>query len=74
MLAIDLPTEIEDRLEALVRQTGQSKASFAREAILEHLGDLEDLYIAERRLIANRSGKSHSIPLEEVMKLYGLED
>jgi RHH-type rel operon transcriptional repressor/antitoxin RelB len=73
MLAIRLPADIEDRLEALARRTGHTKTFFAREAILEHLGDLEALYIAERRLIANRAGQSDSVPLEEVMKRYGME-
>jgi RHH-type rel operon transcriptional repressor/antitoxin RelB len=73
MLAIRLPADIEDRLEALARRTGHTKTFFAREAILEHLGDLEALYIAERRLIANRAGQSESVPLEEVMKRYGME-
>jgi RHH-type rel operon transcriptional repressor/antitoxin RelB len=73
MLAIRLPSDIEDRLEALARRTGHTKTFFAREAILEHLDDLEALYVAERRLIANRAGESESVPLEEVMKRYGME-
>jgi RHH-type rel operon transcriptional repressor/antitoxin RelB len=73
MLAIRLPIEIEDRLEALARRTGHTKTFFAREAILEYIGDLESLYVAERRLKANRAGESESVPLEEVMKRYGME-
>ena len=73
MLVIRLPKEVENRLEALAKATGRTKTFYAREAILEHLGDLEDLYLAEQRLIANRAGKSKSIPLEEVMKRYDLE-
>jgi RHH-type rel operon transcriptional repressor/antitoxin RelB len=73
MLAIRLPSDIEDRLEALARRTGHTKTFFAREAILEHLDDLEALYVAERRLTANRAGESASVPLEEVMKRYGME-
>jgi RHH-type rel operon transcriptional repressor/antitoxin RelB len=42
MLALRLPPEIENRLEALARLTGQSKSFYACEAILEHLDDLED--------------------------------
>ena len=38
---------------------------YAREAILERLDDLEDLYLAERRLIDNGAGKSHTCTLEE---------
>ena len=40
----------------------------------EHAGDLRDLRHAEQRLIDIRAGKSHAVPLEEVMKTYGMED
>jgi RHH-type rel operon transcriptional repressor/antitoxin RelB len=69
MLAIDLPAGIEDRLDALARATGRAKADYVREAVLEHLDDLEDLYLAERRLAENNP----ATPLEEVMKRYGME-
>ena len=74
MLAIRLPIEIENRLEALAKATGRSKTFYARQAILEHLDDLEDVYLAEQRLIDIRLGKTQTIPLEDVMKRYGLED
>lgn len=74
MLAIRLPKEIEDRLEALAAATGRTKTFYVREAILEHLDDLEDLYLAEKRLEDIRAGRTETIPLEEVMKEYGLED
>ena len=73
MLAIRLPGEIENRLEALAQATGRTKTFYAREAILEHLDDLEDLYLAEKRLIDIRAGRSQTVPLEEVMKRYGME-
>lgn len=73
MLAIRLPAEIEARLDALAKATGRTKTFYAREAILEHIEDLEDLYLAEQRLVALRSGKSEAIPLDDVMKRYGLE-
>lgn len=44
------------------------------EAIQEHLDDLEDLYLAEQRLIDLRAGKSRTVPLDQVMKRYGLDD
>ena len=74
MLAIRLPAEIEERLETLAKSTGRTKTFYAREAILEHLDDLEDLYLAEDRLIKLRAGSSQTVPLEEVMKRYGVED
>jgi RHH-type rel operon transcriptional repressor/antitoxin RelB len=50
MLALRLNPEIEERLSRLARKTGRTKSYYAREAILEHLGDLEDAYLAEQRL------------------------
>lgn len=74
MLAIRLPAEVENRLETLAQSTGRTKTFYAREAILEYLDDLEDLYLAERRLTDIRAGKMQTVPLEEVMKRYGLEN
>jgi RHH-type rel operon transcriptional repressor/antitoxin RelB len=50
MLALRLPPEIEQRLDALARKTGRSKSYYAREAILRQLEDIEDDYLARRRL------------------------
>ncbi|HTG45063.1 MAG TPA: DUF6290 family protein [Verrucomicrobiae bacterium] len=50
MLAIRLGRDIESRLEALAKKTGRTKTFYARQAILEHLDDLEDIFIATRRL------------------------
>lgn len=73
MLAIRLPAEIEARLDAMAKATGRTKTFYARQAILEYLDDLEDLYLAEQRLSEIRSGESEAVALEEVMKRYGLE-
>ena len=74
MLAIRLPEEIEARLENLAKATGRTKTFYAREAILEYLEDMEDLYIAKQRMADIQAGRSKAIPLEELMKLYGMED
>ncbi|MEO6740806.1 MAG: TraY domain-containing protein [Chthoniobacteraceae bacterium] len=50
MLAIRLESEIEERLARLAKKTGRTKTFYAREAILEHLDDLEDGYLALKRL------------------------
>ena len=50
MLALRLPSKIEDRLDALAKKTGRSKSYYAREAILRQLEDIEDYYLARRRL------------------------
>lgn len=46
MLAIRLDKETEERLTRLAKKTGRTKTFYAREAILEHLEDLEDYYLA----------------------------
>ncbi len=74
MLSITLPAEIEERLDAVVRSTGCSKASFVREAIVERLSELEDLQIAEQRLKNNQAGRSRTYTLEEVERELGLAD
>jgi RHH-type rel operon transcriptional repressor/antitoxin RelB len=57
VLAIRLPQDLEKRLEELAKRTGRTKTYYVREAIVEHLDDLEDLYLAEARLQALRSGE-----------------
>ena len=68
MLAISLPNEIETRLDALAQATGRTKAFYAQEAIREYLDDLEDLYLAEKRLSEIRAGQRETIPIEEVIQ------
>jgi RHH-type rel operon transcriptional repressor/antitoxin RelB len=50
MLSIRLDPEIERRLEELARTTGRTKSHYAREAIVAHLEEMEDRYIAIQRL------------------------
>lgn len=74
MLAIRLPADIEQRLEALAQATGRTKTYYAREAIMQHLDDLEDLYLAEKELIEVRAGRSKTMSLKDVMTQHGLAD
>ena len=72
-VALRLPDDVAQRLKRLADRTGRSKTFYMIEAIREHLDDLEDLYLAEQRLIDIQAGKSQSVPLEEVIERYGLE-
>ena len=74
MLALRLSPEIEARLGELARRTGRTKSFYAREAILRHLDELEDLYLAESRLDDLRNGRSESIPLSDLLRRHGVED
>ena len=66
MLALRLPPDIEERLEALARRTGRSKSFYAREAILEHLGDLE-VGRGTGELGHRRGPTCRSRPVDEVL-------
>ena len=67
-LSIRLPGDVEDRLKTLAAKTGRTKSFYITEAICEHIEDLEDLYLAEARMIDIRAGRTKTVPLEEVMK------
>jgi RHH-type rel operon transcriptional repressor/antitoxin RelB len=68
MLAIRLDTDTEARLDRLAKKTGRTKTFYAREAILKHLEELEDVYLATERL--RRPGKTYSA--KEVKRELGL--
>ena len=70
MLAIRLDDEIEKRLERLAQKTGRTKTFYARAAILAHLDDLEDFYLAEERMRDFRAGDA--IPLADLKAELGL--
>ena len=55
MLAIRLPEEIEARLTELAARTGRTKTFYVKEAILEHIDEIEDKYLAIHRI--ENSGK-----------------
>jgi RHH-type rel operon transcriptional repressor/antitoxin RelB len=68
MLALRLNPEIESRLKRLAKRTGRTKSFYAREAIVEHLDELEETYLAVQRL--KQPGKTFSA--REVKRALGL--
>ncbi len=71
MLAIRLPVEIEERLDSLAKRTGRTKTFYAREAIVQHLEDLEDAFLADAVLERIQQGKERVFPLNEVNQRFG---
>ena len=74
MIAVRVPEEIEMRLDRLAKLTGRTKTYYVREAIEDHLDDLEEAYLAEKVLEKVRSSREKLIPFEDIMKQYGLEN
>ena len=64
MLALRLPPEVAKRLDALAKKTGRTKSFYAREAILRYIEDLEDAFVARRRLVR----RAPRVSLEQLEK------
>ena len=69
MLALRLPPDLEKRLDNLARKTGRTKSFYAREAIAEHIDDLEDAYLAEQRMREN----PEFVDFDDAMRELGIE-
>jgi len=65
-LSIRLDEQLDARLERLARLTGRSKSFYVKQAIEDHLEDLEDLYLAQRVAQRVAEGRERLIPLEEL--------
>ncbi len=63
MMAVQLPKDVEDRLEALARRTGRSKEFYACKALVEMLDELEDVARAE----AVYAEGGTPVPLEKLL-------
>ena len=72
-VSLRLPENLSKRLTKLAKRTGRTKTFYMIEAIREHLDELEDLYLAEQRLIALHEGRSRTYSLEEVVRDLDLE-
>ena len=71
-VSLRLPEDLNHRLGDLSAKTGRSKTFYMLEAIRDHLDDLEDLYLAEQRLIDIRAGRSRTVSLDDVERELGL--
>jgi len=66
--SVRLPVEAEQRLNNLATATGRTKAFYIKEAILSHLDEMEDVYLAEKTLERIRKGREKTYALGEVVK------
>ena len=71
-ISLRLKEPIISRLNSLSKKTGRSKAFYITEAIVEHLAELETVYLAEERLAEVKSGKVKTVSWKGVQKKNGL--
>ena len=74
MIAVQLPPEIERRLEELAERTGKPTSFHVEQAVLEHLDELDDINLAEQRLAEIKAGRTRSVSLDSLIAKYGLAD
>lgn len=70
-LSIRIDPDTDARLERLARLTGRSKSFYVKQALEEHIEDLEDLYLAQRVTKRIADGRERLIPLEDLERELG---
>ncbi|MGL5811560.1 MAG: type II toxin-antitoxin system RelB family antitoxin [Nocardioides sp.] len=73
VLSVRLPDDIKTRLDALAASTGRPAAFYVREAVAEHLAQLEYAYTLRTEAEAIRRGEIRTRPLDEVAMELGLD-
>ncbi len=73
-VSIRLDDDLDARLARLARLTGRSKSFYLRQALVEQIEDLEDLFLS--RTVANRvaDGRERLIPLDALERELGVDD
>ncbi|MCB0561430.1 MAG: ribbon-helix-helix protein, CopG family [Phaeodactylibacter sp.] len=70
VISVRFDEEVENRLAALSKLTGRTMSYYIREAVIETLEDMEDIYIAEKRLENPR----RTVSMTELERELGLGD
>lgn len=73
-ISVRLPKELSDRLNNLSKQTGRTKTYYIQEALEDKVGELEMIYLAQKRDEDIRAGRSKTSSLDEVIAENGLSD
>ena len=72
--SLRLEAELEERLDALARATGRTKAYYLREIIRNGIDDVEDAYMADAAVERLRRGETRIYSSAEVRRDLGLDD
>lgn len=57
LLSVRIEDVLGERLERLAQDTHRSKSFYVKEALMKYIDNLEDIYIAEKRLEDLRAGR-----------------
>jgi RHH-type rel operon transcriptional repressor/antitoxin RelB len=73
-LNMRIPAELDQRLSNLAKQTGRTKTYYVIEVLNEHIGELEDIYLAQSAYEEFRKSGVKPVSLEDLEVKLGLED
>lgn len=73
VLSVRLPEDIKTRLDALAAATGRPAAFYVREAVAEHLSELEYAYTLRAEAEAARRGELPTAPLDDLTRELGFD-
>ncbi len=71
-ISINLPNDVETRLNKLCEKTGRNRNYIVTQAVLEQLDDIEDEYLATNRMKSILAGRIVTESLADVAKKKGL--
>ncbi len=74
LIGIRIPKSVKDRLDVLAEKTGRTRTFYIRQALLEHLDDLEDRYMAQEVLGRVKEVEDERYSLDDVERDLGLDD
>lgn len=72
-ITVTLPDELGQRLTALTKATQKPESFYVQKALERSLEDIGDACLAEIAYEQFKAGGEKAIPLEEVMREYGME-
>lgn len=72
-MTLRLPKDVEARLDLMARKLGRTKSGLAREAIVQGIEDLEDVYQVAHILHRIRTGEERTYPLEALDDLINIK-
>ena len=73
VLSVRLPEELKARLDALAKSTGRPAAFYVREAVAEHLDEIEYAYALRAEAEAVRRGELPTRSLDGVARELGFD-
>ncbi|MFT4188639.1 MAG: ribbon-helix-helix protein, CopG family [Aeromicrobium sp.] len=73
MISLRLPSELSERLDRLAARTRRPKSVYVREALEEHLSDLEWAYDLASHAEEVRAGVAATRPMDDLARELGFE-